>query len=199
MSGRSLNLFSVGEDLAVVLEEVETEGKLVYARTGLFADSAGRLFCSQRELPGVGTSTGAGASEEDSFLVVDAGVIVQSRAVPQSSGGVLHAFDQMLNPTSVVLKPGGLHDEACLVAGELSTISEREESIKLYDRLARRIRREYRRVRSFWVGPGAFRVLLDPIRKGPAAMTPRRGFAWRDCDPIGPKTRPDGPCRGLFG
>jgi len=41
------------------------------------------------------------------------------RSVPQKRGGVLYAIDQVVNPAPVVVKPGGLFEDSCTIAGQV--------------------------------------------------------------------------------
>ncbi len=71
---------------------------------------------------------------------------------------MLYAVDQQDNPDSVVLKPGGLYGRDCLIAGQLSTMSASPVSIALFQRFARAIRSDFKKVRSYMVGPEALRL-----------------------------------------
>lgn len=70
-------------------------------------------------IPGWRTATSDSAISCHSFLVVRRGTPVSSRRI-ETKQGVTYAVDQLMNPESVILRPGGLLGDVLLYA-ELAT------------------------------------------------------------------------------
>ena len=156
---RSLQLFCAYGDLVSVFGDVEASVDLSYTRTGLFAEAKRPTFRSGKELPDLGISQAGETSREPSYLVWRAGVSPIVRPVAQKAGGTLYAVDQSLNPSSIVLKPGGVYADQCVIAGQLGTICEDEESVELYGKFATAIQDRCQRIGAYWLGPEAVSLL----------------------------------------
>jgi hypothetical protein len=137
---------------------------LVYVRTGLFPEETPKVFSSARGIPDFGLSVVGGASREPAYLIANAHSSIHVRPVPQLHGGMLYAVDQSVNPHTVVLRPGGLYAEHCVISGQLGTISETSESTEIYNRIAASIRRAFQKVRSYWLGPEAEKLWRSGFR-----------------------------------
>jgi len=83
--------------------------------------------------------------------------------------------DQLVNPDTVVLNPGGVWRGDILLYGRVATVSGSAESQRLMRRFRAAIRSGFRQVRAFWVGPEALRMLHSGKRLTIAEQSPR-GF-----------------------
>src|SRR5215831_3515074 len=151
--GKSMEIFATRADLLTMLLAVETQGPVTYAQTGLFEEDTPRLFARGADIPSLGISASGSTGRGPFFMAFDPRHPVRASPIPQRAGGVLYAVDQKDNPHTVVLKPGGMYKEECLIAGQIGTISDSSESIALYGRFAKHIKKAFARVRSNWLGP----------------------------------------------
>lgn len=169
---KSLQLFCTRDDILAVLTAVEAGNKLQYIQSGLFEKEGMDIFSCFAEIEDFGTSTYGEPSKDPSYLVFRSDSKPTTRSVPQKAGGVMYAIDQLANPDSVALRPGGMYERRCVIAGQLGTASESAESVALYNVLAKRIRSEFGKIRSYWVGPEATVLFKKGFRLTTAANAP---------------------------
>jgi hypothetical protein len=96
-----------------------------------------------------------GAISGHGYLVTAAGEPVTVREVPQRNGGLAYAVDQLANPRSVVLMPGGLYPPNARLYGRVGTASDAEFAVQLCRSFAAAIAKSFHRVGAYWVGPRA--------------------------------------------
>ena len=112
---------------------------------------------------------------------------MQVRAVSQRRGGIRYAIDNELNPESVFIWPGGGFDGRAkwpgggfegraVIAGQIGTGMINPISMELMNLFTREIRKQFKRIKSFFVGPEAEQLLDAGYR-----LTHGVGTA-RECD-----------------
>lgn len=78
------------------------------------------------------------------------------REGPRDTGGcVLCYIDQLLHPDSTVFRPGGIHNDDVLIAGQISTLGDTEAAVALQRLMVRTVTLGVHRVRTLWLGPEA--------------------------------------------
>jgi hypothetical protein len=70
-----------------------------------------------------------------------------------------YAVDQLANPKTVGLRPGGKFDKRCIVAGQLGTASDDPSSLELFQFISKQMRRLFTKVKAFYVGKEASELL----------------------------------------
>lgn len=170
---RSLQFFCTRQDLLAVLCAVEVGVQLQYVRIGLFENKEANAFLSASKIEDLGISRYGGNAKDAAYLVMRSDVMSTLREVPQKAGGALYALDQLMNPDSVVLRPGGLFADQTLIGGQVGTASGSEESVALYETLGRGLRSACKKVRSYWVGPEARVLWKKGFRLTSGADAPR--------------------------
>jgi hypothetical protein len=161
MPRNQLSFFGVRADLEDLLRSIEANRPLQYVETGTFedADISSIALLNSADL---GRSFTGAASTDRSYLVTSSESPVEVRPVPQKSGDVRYAIDQMSNPQSIVLKPGGTYGDSCVIAGQVGTVSDHPESLDLQRLFEREIRKRFAKVKSYFVG----REAADLLKKG---------------------------------
>ncbi|WP_143827955.1 hypothetical protein [Anaeromyxobacter sp. Fw109-5] len=171
--------FLTRQDLLHVLKEFESRQRVHYVVAGSHKQPMIEDVHSLAEDPGAGVAVHGDAQRERAYLVAPAGTEIVVRAIPQYSGEVRYAVDQMANPGSILLRPGGIHSEGVMISGEASTISAEAQSVNLYRSLERAVRANCARVKSCFVGREAGGLLdrgwrLTRSVKAPAAYDLQR-------------------------
>src|SRR5437762_10434006 len=119
MSNKSTicSFFATRDDLLPVLQEVELHHALKYLECGLFGDAERPVFHSSLELENLGTAVAGDSNREPTFLVLRSEASLKVREVLQRRGALKYAVDQLNNPESIVLKPGGRYGDSVIIAG----------------------------------------------------------------------------------
>jgi hypothetical protein len=166
--------FAAGNDLLPVFETVEEKHGLSYTLCGLFPSREFTHLSAGREIPSLRSlAPQPSAIACPQYLVTPAGAPVAIREVPQKAGGVLYGIDQLVNPESIVVQPGGLYPPDVLLHGRIGTVSSARFAAQLQKAFAYAIAKFFERVRAFYVGPEARQLWRRGYRLTPSAQLPR--------------------------
>lgn len=157
--------FALKEDILPVLEDVERDGPLIkYVLTGNFLTADRERFseCFLRgaDIPNLGEADQSTASVCASYLVTEQEVPVLMRPFTTSAGIERYCVDQLVNPDTVVLTPGGLWGEDIVLYGLVATLSNGEIAQGLMKRFKSALKKRFTKVGMYWVGDKAL-ALLD--------------------------------------
>lgn len=155
----SIHFFAAKHDLEAILAAVESERPLKYVRAGMFDVPETTTLASGLQIPNLGLAPSGDHNLEPFWLITDANVNVEMEVVPQRRGGTRYGIDPGLNPESVVIWPGGVFEDSCVIAGQIGTAMMNPTSMQLLNLFAREIRRQFKRIKSFFVGPEAEQLL----------------------------------------
>lgn len=146
--------FAVLSDIEPLIRDVESINSLTYYKTGLLDKQDMRVYHSLFELPNLGITSSGDWNKIENFLVVKTDTNIVAREVPQRTGGVKYAIDQMVNPKSIEIKVGGVYSnkENVIVAGRIATISTENDSNELYKLFTGKLKKSFTRIGSFYVG-----------------------------------------------
>jgi hypothetical protein len=169
---KQIGFFATGDDLRAVLQLVEQDGPIVYTRTGRFPEGEQvSQFATFALVPNLGVATSDSSITSESWLVSEPTVRIERRLVPQVDGTVSAFFDQLINPDTIHLTPGGLRGGA-LISGRVGTASESPSSKLLMSRFASAIRKRFKKLKSYYVGPAALAMLVEGSRLTDALQSP---------------------------
>jgi len=87
--------------------------------------------------------------------------------------GPRYVFDQLLNPESVTFSPGGFWGENILLHGRFATVSTATFSLELMKLLGAAVRKRFGKIKAFYVGEEAMKMLDNGTRLTIAAQSPR--------------------------
>jgi len=166
---KRLHFFATGDDLRFAVEIVEGTIPIDYVFMEAARTKAPKRYGSILEVPDLGRSATDSTSTSDEYLVVRKGQQVAVRAVKQDVGGVLYFLDQLENPATVTFVPGGLWGEHVLLHGRVATVHDDPTSKALMNLFAKAMRKSFSKVKAFWVGPEAGRLLDAGRRLTPSA------------------------------
>ena len=156
--------FVVLSDIEPILKKVETSVGISYFKMGMFDDRNVPHYPSIFDAPNIGLTLSGDWNRIDSYLVIPAGTLLEIRDIPQRAGGIRYAVDQSANKRSIELKLGGIYkgEENILVAGRIGTISESEFSLNTFKLFSSLIRKEFKKIGTFYVG----KVAEEKLRTG---------------------------------
>lgn len=155
MKSKELCFFTVLEDLIQIFKEIEDLVDIRYHLAGLQNCSEISVFSTILETSNLGIATSGDWNKIDRYLILQENESLNIREVIQKDGSVRFAVDQMNNLKSIELKIGGIFSdkEKVIVAGRISNISDDVDSNKIFELFSSTIKKNFRRIDSFYVGP----------------------------------------------
>ena len=158
------HFFASPDDLLSVFERVESRHSVSFVLTGMFETSEFALFHAGAALPTLRLPASRQSIQCPTYLVVLRSTPVNVRSVPQRTGGVRYAIDQLENPDSTTLTHGGIHSPEVLISGRVATVSATPTGKKLQSAFSNAIENQFTRVNAFYVGPEAYELLQNGCR-----------------------------------
>lgn len=162
-----IRFYALNPDLTAVLERVDPASELIFVLAGNYEAAnfslAKKTFANWHEIPGLGVATSHSSISCNSYLVHRPGIDLSLRRIGAGSGARI-CIDQLLNPDTVTFTPGGRFDEETVLSGRVATVSSSTEAVELMKRFRSAVRKHFRKVGAFSVGPEAYKLLLDGKR-----------------------------------
>ena len=145
------------EDIEEILKNIESMADVKYYKTGLFSSYDFPVFDSILNVPNVGIVFTGDWNRIDNFLILKKHTQLNVRNVPQRTGDVKFAVDQLINTNSIEIKLGGIYSEKenIIVAGRVSTVSDDKDSEELFKLYTKKIKKEFKKIGPFYVGKKA--------------------------------------------
>lgn len=170
-----IHLFAAGADLLPVLAAVEAKHPIKYALMKPNVTGDVTEFSTAADLPDLGRATAPDAIGCQSYLVTVRDLTVTPRRIVSNDGTVWYAIDQMMNPDTVEVSPGGLWKDDVVISGRIATVSDTARADVLMRAFRSAVRKHFARVRASWVGPSA-RALLDAGKRLTMAVQSPREY-----------------------
>jgi hypothetical protein len=155
---KQIHFFALKEDILLVLGAIERDAKLQYTRMGLFSAPAKDSFEEGGGIPSLGEATTDSASSGQSFLVAKSSYQIGIRPIKVGIEN-RYAIDQLMNQDTVVFSHGGLWSKDFVISGRVSTVSDSIEAQWLMKRFGSAFKRNFSKVKAFYVGPQALSLL----------------------------------------
>lgn len=166
MKSKQIMFFAILEDIEPIFQEFEHTLDISYYLAGLHNDSKVFVANTIFEIPNLGVAAFGDWNQIDRYLILKRKEILNIREIVQKGGNIKYAIDQMNNPKSIELKVGGIYlqKEKVIVAGRVATISNDSDSIELFKLLSTKIKKYFKKIDSFYVGPMAETKLKEGWR-----------------------------------
>lgn len=157
MKSKQVVFFTLKEDIEQLICSIESKYDIQYHKTGLMDNKNIPLYKSISDISEFGYVSFGDWNKIDSYLVMQKGTVLNIRKVSQRIGGEKYAVDQMLNPDSIEIKIGGIYKnvDKVVVAGRVATISDSKISNELYKLYTTMIKKEFKKIGTFYVGKNA--------------------------------------------
>ncbi len=168
----SVNFFATAEDLRPVLAAVESTCDLQYLECGMFEQETRPIMSNLFSHASLGTAAEGDANHEPTYLVGHRCTAIKIRPVPQRKGGTKFVVDQLSNPGTIVLRPGGKYLDSAVISGLVGSVKDDPVAKELLSLFLEEIRRRFTAVKGCWVGPGALRNLREGARLTSAITAP---------------------------
>jgi hypothetical protein len=167
MSSQTL-FFGTRNDLVPVLETVESQRAIKYARSGKSNIPTAATFPTVTALPNLGIASHESSMASDTFLICGKTETLRPREVRGH-----YLFDQLLNPDTVIFTAGGLWGKEIMLNGRFGTVSTGVFASELMRLLRSAMRKRFKRIKAFYVGKEAELMLDSGKRLAVAAQSPR--------------------------
>lgn len=144
---RSVNLssmtlfFATKADLLEISQNVEQVSQIKYLKQNSKETEDVRILSSLKDYENLGINS-SGEKSAETFLVVEKAEPYYIREVQLNKGGMRYFLDQVLNPNSILLRPGGLYKDDFLICGEIGTMGNSIESKKIYNIFLKAIKQQ---------------------------------------------------------
>ncbi len=163
-----ISFFATRSDLLGIFDKVDAQVGLVYAKCGSFSSPEAQIFRRGRDLPNLGCATVDATVTSDTFLILEHPCSIKTRSRTIQSGETRYFIDQLENPNSITLTPGGQRHDV-LIAGRIATVHTDKLAQGLMSSFYREIRRAFSHIGAYWAGPSAA-ADLDSGRRLTAAL-----------------------------
>src|SRR5476649_144641 len=160
--------YAVKPDLLSVLEQVEHKCRVVYVQAGQHPTRQVQRFNTAAKLPAPGVATQPSSIGSVTYLVLREETSLQLRPIELDAGPTVFAVDQLFNPNSVTLTPGGTWQDRMVITGLVSTVSNDKPAQELMRLFSAPIRKSFSKYGPFYVGTQAMALLEKGIRFGDA-------------------------------
>ena len=170
---KQVYFYATKNDLLPVLRAVEEAGALKYVVAGNFTTPELRSYSRGEEIPQLGKASSGTAGTCETFLVCAAVPPVKVESFKGGNGEDRFCVDQLLNPDTVGLTPAGQWNEEILLHGRVATVSDSPASQALMKRFQSAIRKHFVKIKAFYVGSNARKLLESGKRLTISAQSPR--------------------------
>jgi hypothetical protein len=191
--------YATKDDLLTVTKKMESIGPIKYVRFGRLIKLP-ESFNRAMEIPNLGVASHPSAVACEKFLICEDQTLVTPRKIEaivnhrdNSHNSIVNhetakdkntlekfvgvnrfVIDQLLNPDSITFSAGGLWNNDLLLHGSVGTASQSKSSQKLMKRFHDMLKKEFTKVKAFYVGPQALILLNNGKRLTISAQSPQK-------------------------
>jgi len=158
------DFFATRDDIELWLRVIEAQRAIKYAVCGLFKNKEPTVYQMITEIPDLGVMIADNESLADRFLVVPRDLRINVRSVPQASGEIRYAVDQLHNPESLIFQPGGLYERSALICGHIGGSFSNHIANKLFQEFDVAMKHGFKSHREYYVGREARSLGLEGVR-----------------------------------
>ena len=161
---KHIPFFATKEDLLPVLKSVEALFDIQYAQCIRVPETGVPIYPSAEMIPDLSIAHIGDQNHNPFYMLIESGVMPITYSVKQRRGGVNVFLNQSSHLRSIVLIPGGIYGDNCIIAGDASNISEEAWARDLYKAFAKAIRKDFKKIRAYYIGRQAEQLLDDGWR-----------------------------------
>lgn len=161
MSRKQIPMYATKNDFAAVFRGVSLERPIDFVATGLFDKAEMTILHESDDI-----------ASFSAYMAFDRGLSIEQRVVPQRDGTTKFAIDPMINKKTIIFRCGGLIGNERLVAGDIAASDTNEQSEEIYRLFVRHIMKNFKKVKSYYVGPEAMDLFDQGIRLSPSEKSP---------------------------
>ncbi|MDM5272198.1 hypothetical protein PGH07_08395 [Sulfurovum sp. zt1-1] len=173
MKGKAIIFFATKDELIDIIEEAFLDIDFKLYRIDDIQNNEAEVYQSIEEVPDIGISIAGNHVLDKRYLLIPSNQEMAIESIALKKGGFNYNADQGNNPDSVLFEPGGVYkDYEAIISGQISTISESEWSLKLFNNLSSKIKKKFTPIKSYYVSKNAEVKLDEGIRLTAAVNRP---------------------------
>jgi len=166
-------LFATKQDLLPALLAAEEKQPAKYVLAEPNSTGTTQEYLTAASLPSLGTADQPDGIGCRRYLVTEPHRSVQPRRIVSNDGSVWYAIDQMINPDTIEVAPGGTWQDDTLISGRIETLSDTACGQRLLRVFRAAIRKRFVRIHAYWVGREACSLLDRGLRLTASVRSPR--------------------------
>jgi len=162
MKSKQIFFFASKEDLIELIKFIELKFNIEYTQAGLLDRKVSKVSsvsviedCKEVEY--------GDWNFNKIYIILPKGKELKIREVPQRSGGIKYAIDQINNEESIEMYVGGSYKEKTIIASKISTISNTEFSKHTMKSLSIYFK-NFKKVEDFYICPSALKEYKNGVR-----------------------------------
>lgn len=170
---QTIHIYATKADLLPVLVAVEAQQPVQYVLTGNFSHRPRKRYATATAIPSLDRADSDTGSTCRSYLVADSHQEIAVRTL-NGVGGTRFLIDQLENPDTIVIQPGGFWTDGSLLSGDIGTASDSAVSTTLMKRVASVLKKSFTKIKAYYVGTEALSLLRTGRRLTPSAQSTGR-------------------------
>jgi hypothetical protein len=160
--------YATVEDLCEGLSRLEEACAIKYVATGLFDEQRPQTYKTYKEIENFGASLDGRKASLSTYLILEQNEEILIKEVSQRSGGVKYEINTYTVPSSITFTPSGVYQDKCIIYGTVTGVDvKNEKSKRLYKLFDKHVLRDFEKIKSFKVSPGAISWLDQGKRLTP--------------------------------
>ena len=156
---KQFHLYAVKDDLITVLRQIEASEEVEYVQIENYLTEKAKIYESLIMYEELGINTTGKQEQGVQFLVTKKNHSIRFDKVSRNDGSTVFLVHQRNNPDSIIISPGGLYEDNCIIAGNIATISGSNVSMKLYSNYVKQFKKNFTCIHQFWIGEQAKKIL----------------------------------------
>jgi len=162
MTTKQISFFATHADMVAIASDAMALRRMDFVLAGLFEEPRVSVLADINNI-----------AAGERYLVVDFGVALNVRSVPQRNGTYKFGVDQVANPSTVALLTGDEQAPQRLIAGQIGTATGDARSDDLYLLFTKVIKKRCQKIKSYYVGIEAASMLDRGARLSATLNSPK--------------------------
>jgi hypothetical protein len=156
-----------------IVEVIESKADIKYVLAEYYKSSSPTVFKSAKDIPSFGIVKKGDINFIDDYLVFYKTEKVNMEKVKRNDGTIVYPVHQGNNEKSICLRFGGIYKKEAMIAGRVATISKDPNSLSLLKLFSAEIRKRFKKVKSFYIGNEAEKLLDKGYRLTTSVQSPK--------------------------
>ena len=167
---KSLHFCASDDDLHLILAPILEKHKVRIYRVDCPQGPSPQLIAPVEMQ--IGTTNADQQNGGTAYLLLPEAIPIQVETRTLITGKTIWIVNQLLNNESVVLRPLGRRPDNVVIAGTIGTAWDSDFAAVFLGEFLSKLRKKFKKIRAFWVGPKALEILRGGGRLTQAIQSP---------------------------